>query len=154
MILYARGGGKRPTHNFQEECVAISRLSRFVVLVYIDIGGGEILSPFTVAATEGPTFLFLRQEQLVASLDSLCPNPIVERFMANAVNKLGMERAKEQFVKTIQDLKALGERLTGPAAKLLKESRKRSKPSEGDDVVEEETEDKEGRGAAKKAKRD
>ncbi|KAI0359463.1 hypothetical protein OH77DRAFT_1419960 [Trametes cingulata] len=79
-VLYVKGGGLRPTHNYADSCEEIGKLSRLVVLVYAVLGD-TVLSPLSASPSGSPapdsaTFLYLHQESLVTSLDAYCPNPV------------------------------------------------------------------------------
>ena len=135
MTLYVKGGGQRPTHNYAETCTDIATLSRFVILAYTKMGE-NLLSPLTVSMTGGPSpdspsYLFLRPENLLTSLDALCPSPVQNRMLvqpglfiltvstALAERYCYLERRSETFLVAME--------------KLSKEVRRRNKR---DNVIE------------------
>lgn len=81
VAVYEQGGGKHITHNFVNACSSITRLSRFVAQVYGHYAG-DLYSPLVASHPNHPkgpvaSFLFLRREALVLSLDSLYSDPFV-----------------------------------------------------------------------------
>jgi hypothetical protein len=79
-IIYTKGGGQKPIHNYATSCNNINQLSRFVVQIYARYG--NMLTPLICKPAnyfqEAPSFLHLHAEHLIASLDTLCPNPVQE----------------------------------------------------------------------------
>jgi len=77
-IVYTKGGGKKPTHNYATSCDNVNDLSRFVVQLYARYG--TMLTPLICKPAnyfrEAPSILHLHAEHLVASLDALCPDPV------------------------------------------------------------------------------
>jgi hypothetical protein len=77
-IVYTKGGGKKPTHNYATSCDNINDLSRFVVQLYARYG--TMLTPLICKPAnyfrEAPSILHLHAEHFVASLDTLCHNPV------------------------------------------------------------------------------
>ena len=79
-IIYTKGGGQKPTHNYATSCNNINQLSRFVVQIYARYG--NMLTPLICKPAnyfrEVPSFFHLHAEHLIALLDTLCPNPVQE----------------------------------------------------------------------------
>lgn len=133
MVLYLKGGGARPTHNYAETCEDINKLSRMVVLIY-SFMGDTLLSPLTVsisgasAAPDSPSFLYLHQENLVTSLDAHCPKPIESRMSVQpGLSVLTVSnRLVEMFRHLERHLTSLCKAVDG----VFKETRKRKKHAE------------------------
>jgi hypothetical protein len=77
-IVYTKGGGKKPTHNYATSCDNVNDLSCFVVQLYARYG--TMLTPLICKPAnyfcKAPSILHLHAEHLVASLDALCPDPV------------------------------------------------------------------------------
>lgn len=78
--MFEKGGGKRATYNYVDACVDFSRLSRFVVQVFVPYG--NLFSPlaaFLPGATlpTSTSFLFLKPETLVIALQPMCGQRLV-----------------------------------------------------------------------------
>ncbi len=138
-MIYVKGGGQRPTHNYSPECADVSKLSRLVVLMYTDMGMGDmsILTPLTVSLGNGdtadsPTYLFLRQEELVTSLDALCPNPIENTMPIRP--GLSMLTVSSKLTDPFFNLQGNAAAIAKAVETLIKDSRKRRKPGEDPDV--------------------
>ncbi|KAG5636706.1 hypothetical protein H0H81_007102 [Sphagnurus paluster] len=78
-ILYLKGRGKKPSHNYAESCNEISSLSRLVVQLYQQFGE-DLLSPLILKPSnsfrQAPSFPFLHSESLITCLDVHCPQPV------------------------------------------------------------------------------
>ena len=77
-IIYTKGGGKKPTHNYTTSCGNINDLSCFVVQLYACYGTMLTLLICKPANNfcNAPSILHLHAEHLIASLNALCPNPV------------------------------------------------------------------------------
>lgn len=77
-VIYTKGGGQKPTHNYAPSCSNLNALSRFVVQIYVRYA--EMLSPLILRPQghfrDSPSFLHLHPEHLITSLDTFCPNPV------------------------------------------------------------------------------
>lgn len=78
-----KGGGKKPSHDYAKECFDIGHLSRVAVLVLVPMPGVNWLSP-TITQLDGTqmgsVYLLLHSEQVVVSLDPICPTGIVRKI--------------------------------------------------------------------------
>ena len=132
-ILYKKGNGSRPSHNFETQCLNIRELSRLVVLVYHKVGrvndGNNVLWPITTSAgtgqvnLESPTYLFLHPEELLACLDRMCAKPIenTQPFLPN----LPMLQVKSGLLAAFNQIQKLAPELVDAVEALQKESRRR-----------------------------
>ena len=84
-VLYIKGGGKRPTHDYTKECYDISHLSRVAVLVHVPMPGLNWLSPSVPnldGTNAGPVYQLLRSKHVVLALDPVCPTEIIKKIPA------------------------------------------------------------------------
>ncbi|KAH9943952.1 hypothetical protein B0H21DRAFT_469767 [Amylocystis lapponica] len=136
-ILYVKGGGKRPTHNYTASCPDVSKISRIVVLQYSTYGDA-LLSPLS-GARQQPTYLFLHQEHLITSLDALCPNATDVSFTFPHQPALSMLTVNQTMWDTMRRLDTMKGALLGAVDSLLKEAAARRKRTaqdgDGDEVM-------------------
>ncbi|KAJ3755338.1 hypothetical protein EV360DRAFT_72935 [Lentinula raphanica] len=69
-VIYVEGGGKNITHNYTPSCSDILKISRIVVLLFEPLAG--FYSPMFAQPrgyAQAPTFAFLHQANIIASLD-------------------------------------------------------------------------------------
>ena len=75
-IIYTKGGGKKPTHNYATSCDNVNDLSRFVVQLYARYG--TMLTPLICKPANyfhnALSILHLHAKHLVVSLNVLCPS--------------------------------------------------------------------------------
>lgn len=128
VVLYLKGGGARPTHNYSEACEDVGKLSRMVVLIY-SILGDTILSPLTVSMSGGspdsPAFLYLHQENLLTSLDAHCAKPVENRISLQP--GLSMLTVNSRLVDIFRQLERHSAKLCAAVDALFKEGRRRKK---------------------------
>ncbi len=139
IVLYVKGGGQRPTHNYAENCTDIAALSRLLVLIYTKMGD-NLLSPLTVSMSGGPSpdspsFLFLRPENLLTSLDSmLSRSPIQDRILVQPglfILTVSLELAERYAY-----LEQRSSELLKAMEVLTTEVKKRKKQDGGEDIEE------------------
>lgn len=156
LAVFERGGGKVPTHNHVDGCISVSRLSRFVAQAYVPSGiGGTFHSPLVAsprstpgAAPSLPSYLFLRSESLILSLDSMASSATMVAGGLSLSSGLiqGVFPAGGGLVMlvptanltSIMDLAHSHDaELAAAVRESLKSSRKRNKPEavDGDEVV-------------------
>jgi hypothetical protein len=136
-ILYLTGGVQKATHNYADICSDITSLSRLVVAIYTEYGA--YLSPLvckpTGAFRESPSFLFLHQEHLVISLDSLCPNP-VETTSIPLQHGLPLLKPRTQLLEFLSQAKSVAGDIIRNVNSLLKLAASRPKRA-ADNLVSE-----------------
>ncbi|KAK7677476.1 hypothetical protein QCA50_019589 [Cerrena zonata] len=146
VVLFERGGGKTPTHNFVDWCIAIDRLSRFVVQVYVPLGSpsvAQFYSPWVItpqypsSAPPLASYLFLQAENLVLSLDTLCPAPTAQEFVTAGANGLAMFPLNNNFRDIMSYAVMHGFQLRSAVQLTLEASRKRKclEPEDNDASV-------------------
>ncbi|KAH9900738.1 hypothetical protein C8Q73DRAFT_675529 [Cubamyces lactineus] len=133
-VIYVKGGGQRPTHNYSDSCEDISKLSRLVVLTYTT-WGDTVLSPLTVSAPRGTTpdtatYLYLHPENLVASLDVPCPKPVESSI--DLEPGLSMHTVNRKLIAAFRELEVHAPAICRTVDKLFKEMRKRRKRADED----------------------
>ena len=107
-----------------------------MVLAYATMGpDSNILSPLTASASgnpspDSPTYLFLRQEELLTVFDAACPNPIETSLPLQP--GLKMLTVKAQLLEKFREIEQHGTMIADAANRLLRESRKRGKREVGE----------------------
>lgn len=137
MVLYLKGGGARPTHNYAETCEDIGKLSRLVVLAY-SLLGDTLLSPFTVSvpggsAPDSASFLYLHQESLVTSMDALCPKAVESRMSVQP--GLSMLTVNSRLVSMFRVLEERSADICRAVDAVFKDTRKRKKQTDVGDGI-------------------
>ncbi|OSC97163.1 hypothetical protein PYCCODRAFT_1192056 [Trametes coccinea BRFM310] len=132
MVMYTKGGGQRPTHNYATTCEDVAKLSRLVVLAYTVLAE-TVISPLTVSLTGGtspdsPAYLYLHQENLLASLDSWCAHPVESTIPLQP--GLSMLTVKPALTEQYNRVAAQSSLLCTAVEDLFKETRKRRKRTE------------------------
>lgn len=141
-VLYVKGGGKRPTHDYTDECFDIGHLSRVVVLVHAPMPGVNWLSPVTTkldGTISGSVFLLLHSEQVIVSLDPTCPTTVVREIPVQYNQKILevlpgfiecytlLQRAQQEIISTAEAV-----------MKAVRSRRKRPRPDDIDERMDEE----------------
>ena len=131
-IIYEKGGGKRPAHNYVQSCSDISKLSRLVILQYIIYADG-LLSP--LPSQQGPVYLFLHQEHLITSLDALCGTGVGgPNFKFPLQPALEMLTPNAQLLDMMNKLNSVSISVLNAVETLVKEAASRNKRSTADDL--------------------
>ncbi len=132
-IIYLKGGGQKSTHNYSETCTDISLLSRFVLHVHTAFG--DYLSPLTATpdgtSRQVPSFLYLKQQNLLTALDSLrlTPEADVKFSTRHAVDVLEPSVELREKLRQLEHFKM---NLIETATAVLKEASSKPKRVIGD----------------------
>src|ERR1700685_1699918 len=139
-LIYIKGGGQKPTHNYVMSCNNINDLSRFVVQIYQRYG--PLLAPLICKPAnffrEAPSFLHLHAERLITSLDTICPSPV--QLGPNLAHNLRMLHPSERLIEQLDRIAPFEAQMVKVVNALVKEagSRKKRNIGEAEDVEQDE----------------
>ena len=132
-LVYVKGGGQKPTHNYMTSCNNINDLSRFVVQVYEHYG--PLLTPLICKPAnffrDAPSFLHLHAEHLITSLDTICPSPVQPGL--KLTHNLQMLQPNNQLIEQLNRIIPFKAQMVKNVNALLKEAGSRKKRAIGED---------------------